>query len=102
MSWEKRNGGGRYYTRAKRVDGRVVREYVGAGEKGAAAAKADADRRAQQAAAKKALRAQEAEFDRADASLAALEKACKLMLEATLLAAGWHQHDRGMWRMSRR
>lgn len=101
MAWERRNGRGRYYTRAKRVDGRVVREYVGGGKKGAAAARADADRRAEQAATTKALQKLESEFARADVGLTSLEQACDIMLRATLIAAGWHQHDRGVWRRRR-
>lgn len=101
MGWEKRNGRGRYYTRTKRVEGRVVREYVGAGKKAAAAAKADAVRRDQQATEKKAQQKLDAEIGRADIPLAALEQACEIMLRATLIAAGWHQHDRGMWRRKR-
>jgi hypothetical protein len=78
-----------------------VREYVGAGEKGEKAAKADADHRAQQAAAKKALRELSAELAHADVPLVALEQACDIMLRATLIAAGWHQHNRGIWRRRR-
>ena len=32
--WEKRERGGLYYTRSRKVNGRVVREYVGSGASG--------------------------------------------------------------------
>ena len=45
MSWEVR-GGKKYYTRSRRVDGRVLREYVGGGLAGEYAAELDAEARA--------------------------------------------------------
>jgi hypothetical protein len=54
MAWEKRERGGSYYTRSRKVNGRVVREYVGGGVLGEFAALMDAEvrlRREKEAAA---------------------------------------------------
>jgi hypothetical protein len=47
MGWERRTRGGLYYTRSRKVAGRVVREYVGGGLLGRFAALSDVERRRQ-------------------------------------------------------
>ena len=101
MAWETRKGGGRYYTRSKKINGRVIREYVGAGLKGELAAAADARARAER-------HAQQAEWlakqDRMEAALGPLEEfydGVETLARGSLILAGYHQHHRGEWRRKR-
>jgi hypothetical protein len=101
MGWESRSRGGRYYTRSRRVGGRVVREYVGGGLLGELAAQQDAhERQARQQQQHTWLQVQ-ARVQAADATLADLCERTDFLVRAALLSAGYHQHHRGDWRRRR-
>jgi hypothetical protein len=97
MGWETRKGRGAYYTRSRRVRGRVVRQYLGRGALAEVAAAANVLRRAQAAA----RRAEQAHWDVATALLRQLCMATDLLTRATWTVAGYHRHDRGVWRRKR-
>jgi hypothetical protein len=99
--WERRERGGLYYTRSRKENGRVVREYVGGGILGELAAQMDAERRQLREAEKAAQRE---EREHLDALVAPLEKLCEaaeIITRAALVASGYHQHNRGEWRKRR-
>jgi hypothetical protein len=101
MGWEKRERGGLYYTRTRKVDGRVVREYVGGGNLGHIAALQDAQKRRRQ---EEEAALWEEERDRLEALIALVEEHCEvteILSRATLLAAGFRRHQRGEWRRKR-
>jgi hypothetical protein len=105
MSWETRPNGLRYYTRTHRVNGRVVRVYIGGGAKGNAACIIDFARRQlfeaqrQQLAHKRARIANE--MRRFETDLLLLDALTHAIARAELEAAGFHQHARGQWRKRR-
>ena len=97
MGWER----GRYYTRSRRENGRVVREYIGSGPTAALIAEMDAldrDRRQTEAEDRKRLATALATLD---AALDDFGARCDLLARAFLLAAGCRQHKRGEWRKRR-
>ena len=100
MAWEVR-GSRRYYTRSRKVAGRVVREYIGTGPVAEIAAAADGLRRADRRAAAEALRGEQARWQAAVAPLLELSRAADLLARAALLAAGYHRHSRSSWRKKR-
>ena len=96
MAWER----GRYYTRSRKVDGRVVREYIGGGVIGELAAREDAVRRERRELERESWRLEREEMDAFDDSV---EKVCLMadvISKAVMAAAGFHQH-RGEWRRRR-
>lgn len=98
VGWER---GGRYYTRSRRVNGRVIREYVGSGELAQYIAMLDQCDRAEKAADRALWREEKAQMRRLDESLQQLDTLCALVTRATLQTAGYRQHDRGAWRKRR-
>jgi hypothetical protein len=101
MAYEIRGGSRRYYTRSFRANGKVRREYIGGGVKGELAAKADAERRAARQAQAEALRAEGQRHAAAVGPLDELARLTDLLMRATLIELGYHQHARGEWRRRR-
>ena len=102
MGWERRARGGRYYTRSRKVGGRVVREYVGTtGPRAELAARLDAAERAERRERDEAWRAERARLEELDEQLARLCEAAEGLARAGLLLAGYRRHDRGGWRRTR-
>jgi hypothetical protein len=101
MGWETRKGRGRYYTRSRRVRGRVVREYVGCGELASLAAQLDALEREERNTRAAALRTYCERADTAEEALGEFSALVDALAEGALLAGGYHQHHGGEWRRKR-
>src|SRR4051794_20380273 len=101
MAWQLRNGSGSYFYFSKRVNGRGVSRYIGAGVAGELpAALIQLGRAERRLAAERRREARSRELS----LLAPLEELCQiteLVAKAALLAAGFHRHDRGRWRQRR-
>lgn len=97
MGWDR----GRYYTRSRKVNGRVVREYCGQGSIGQACATIDAERRAQREAERATQKAERSRLEAIDADVDSFCKLADLVARVALLAAGYHRHKRGEWRHRR-
>ena len=98
MGWDK---GGRYYTRSRRENGRVVREHVGGGMIGQLAAELDTIDRSKREANLAAARAEQEEIAALDAPLHELNELADLLVRVAFVATGHHQHHRGEWRKRR-
>jgi len=96
MGWQRR-GNGLYYTRSKRVAGKVTRIYVGKGPEAQIAAALDAERSAQRRAFIEARRVMLAHLNSLDDPSREFNAWVEILTDAAMLAAGYHQHDRGPW-----
>jgi hypothetical protein len=101
LAWERR-GSNLYYYQTERVDGRVRKKYVGTGEVAQAIAHADETIRRSRAAHSERARV---ELEEAKTLASAGEELCEaadILAVAQLVAAGYHRHKGGEWRMRRR
>jgi hypothetical protein len=101
MPWESRERGGIYYTRSRRENGRVVREYVGSGLLGHLAFLEDERSRHEREERAARWKEEQADLDALEAPVDELSEALDLLVRAALLTSGDHQHRTGEWRLRR-
>ena len=99
MAWESRNRK-RYFYRSQRVNGRVTKIYLGAGDVAQQAAEKDATAKATRARDQAELTALQATLAGLDQVTAEVETGVEVLLAGELLAMGYHQH-KGEWRLRR-
>jgi hypothetical protein len=100
MAWERRERGERYYTRSRRAEGRVVREYVGGGALGEFAARTDTEERERREAEAASGRAEVKRLEELAAPVVQLYEVAEALARAHLIATGCHRH-KGEWRRRR-
>jgi hypothetical protein len=96
MAWERG-----YYYQVRKVDGRVVRQYVGKGEIGELAARVDAFLRTERQAKAHTRKAEQEQLEAIESDVDRLCERSDHLVRAALRAAGYHQHKRGEWRKRR-
>jgi hypothetical protein len=100
VGWEQRKRGTSYYTRSRRVEGKVRRVYVGGGTLGEIAALEDKHERRRREEEAAYWKEQKERLKHDTAFLNELQEAAKILTTAHLLAAGYHAH-KGEWRRLR-
>ena len=101
MSWETRKGRGQYYTRSRRVNGRVTREYCGSGVRALLMAMEDEMRRQELLAQKQRIASYRLYFSRLDEQHKLLDKCLREITSRFFLRAGYYPHGRS-WRRLRK
>ena len=101
MGWESRQRGSLYYTRSRKENGRVVREYVGGGVLGQIAALEDEHERRRRKEQADYWKEEQRDLDALQGAVEELSEASDFLVRAALLASGYRQHNRGEWRLRR-
>ena len=99
--WERRERGGLYYTRSRKEDSKVVREYVGGGVLGEIAALEDEYERRRRQEEAALWKEERQRLDDLTAPVEELCEAAEVLAHAALVAAGFRRHNRGEWRKRR-
>jgi hypothetical protein len=100
MSWETRARGTRYYTRSRRQQGQIVREYIGKGDEAERIAAIDCQARRQREEVRDAEGSIRRATDDEEAPIIALHAQAEMLTRGALLVAGFHRHHR-QWRRRR-
>lgn len=90
-----------YFYRKKRVNGRVVSEYIGGGQVAQILAQLDEREREKRGAQREAVAAQIEQWRASDRAAKGAFDFVSIVLGAALQSAGYHQHARGEWRRKR-
>jgi hypothetical protein len=91
----------KYFYRARRINGRILRQYLGSGPLAEQAAAEIEQCRAQRRADAQLAREETLRHEEASAPLAELCRLTDLLMRAALISQGYHQHCRGAWRRRR-
>ena len=94
MAWDK----GRYYSRSFKVNGRIIRQYIGGGETGRLAAQQDQERRERIRLRREAANRLMTDLKAIDEIVTTLCHRSEIAARAAMCAAGYCQHHRSEWR----
>jgi hypothetical protein len=101
MPWETRHQNKSYYYRARKVNGRVVKTYIGTGLLAEEMAQADARERQQREQRLADRKQRQDELAAIDMPLEGFAEAVEVLTRASLVDAGYHFHRSSEWRKRR-
>lgn len=97
MAYESRNSRS-YFYRSFRENGRVHKQYIGAGAPGAAAAESLAKAKGEREKERFEMQARMAQLRANARQLSDVDNQLAVHIQALLIAEGFYQHYRGPWR----
>lgn len=99
MAWEER-GNNKYYYRKKKIDGRVISEYVGRGVRAQKIALIDLTMRKDRKEERRNIRQQKEKFCLFNNQVIQMSSLVNQMVGGFLIISGFHKH-KGQWRRKR-